>query len=282
MIIWGDKMKKKNKKRIIRLVIIILIFIIPIVSLLFMTDNKTIDFNEYDINYKENGDRITIMQLSDMHFPKCKVNTDLIIEKIKEENIDIIAITGDFIDGSAKVEDCGVIPFMEKISQFPNVYFVSGNHEIGNNEYDRLKISLIENNIKVLDNTYDEITIRDKKLSIMGLIDNTDYSTKYYEDLDSSSFKILLAHRPEKHYVYVSSFHEFNPDLMLCGHAHGGQVRFGNWSLVAPNQGFNPKYVSGIYGSQNKYMVVSRGIGNSILPWRINNKPEVPIVKVII
>jgi predicted MPP superfamily phosphohydrolase len=274
------KDKLKTKKKIYKLVILLVILLTPIFILLCMTDNKTLEFIEYDINHNENDETITVMQLSDMHFPKCKVNTNLIIDKIEEENVDIVAITGDFIDGSAKVENCGVIPFIEKLSKFPNVYFVSGNHELANSEYDKLRESLISNNIKILDNTFSEITIKNKKISIMGLIDNYDYYTKYFKGLNPSSYKILLAHRPEKFNVYVSSIHEFNPDLILSGHAHGGQVRFHDWSLIAPDQGFNPEYTSGIYSCHNMHMIVSRGIGNSILPWRINNKPEVPIIRI--
>ena len=272
-------MRAVNKKRI-WLRILLLLFSIPVLLILIMTDNRTLEFNEYEIDYNSNGEQISIMQLSDMHFPKCKVNTDLIIEKIEKENIDIVAITGDFIDSSANVETCGVIPFIEKLSKFQNVYFVSGNHEIANNEYDKLREKLELNNIRILENSFEEIIIRNKKVCVMGLEDNADYDTKYFEASNDSGFKLLLAHRPEKFYVYKSTFHSFNPQLVLSGHAHGGQVRFGDWSLIAPNQGFNPKFTTGIYESKKTKMFVSRGIGNSILPWRINNKPEAPIIKI--
>ena len=92
------------------------------------------------------------------------------------------------------------------------------------------------------------------------------------------SFKILLSHRPELFDVYV----DHSMDLVLSGHAHGGQFRipfFGG--LVAPNQGFFPKFDSGVYEQDNTKMVLSRGIGNSIIPIRINNPPEIVYIDLI-
>lgn len=66
-------------------------------------------------------------------------------------------------------------------------------------------------------------------------------------------------------------------DLLLAGHAHGGQFRlpFVREGLVAPGQVFFPKYTCGEYTSGDFSMIVSRGIGNSIIPVRIFNTPEV-------
>lgn len=69
-------------------------------------------------------------------------------------------------------------------------------------------------------------------------------------------------------------------DLALSGHAHGGQFRLPFvGGLVAPNQGLFPKYDSGLYTEGNTNMIVSRGIGNSILPFRFNNRPEVILIE---
>ena len=93
---------------------------------------------------------------------------------------------------------------------------------------------------------------------------------------ESNKYTILLSHRPELFGLYV----ENNIDLVLSGHAHGGQVRlpfFGG--LVAPNQGFFPKYFEGVYEKKQTKMIVSRGLGNSIFPLRVNNRPELVIVE---
>ena len=69
-------------------------------------------------------------------------------------------------------------------------------------------------------------------------------------------------------------------NLIFSGHAHGGQFRIPFiGGVVAPNQGVFPKYDAGIYSKGDTNMVVSRGVGNSIIPFRINNRPEVILIE---
>ena len=85
-------------------------------------------------------------------------------------------------------------------------------------------------------------------------------------------YTILLSHRPESFRLYVHC----GADLVFSGHAHGGQVRIPFvGGLVAPHQGFFPEYDSGLYREGGTSMLVSRGLGNSIIPLRINNRPEI-------
>lgn len=89
-------------------------------------------------------------------------------------------------------------------------------------------------------------------------------------------YNVLLSHRPE----FLEEYAEEQVDLVLSGHAHGGQVRLPFiGGLVAPNQGILPKYTAGLYEQQNTSMIVSRGLGNSIIPQRIFNRPEIVVVQ---
>ena len=93
---------------------------------------------------------------------------------------------------------------------------------------------------------------------------------------DNNNYMILLSHRPELFETYVCC----GVDLVLSGHTHGGQFRLPFIEgLVAPNQGLFPKYDSGLYTDRITNMVVSRGLGNSIIPFRFNNRPEVVLVE---
>ena len=87
-------------------------------------------------------------------------------------------------------------------------------------------------------------------------------------------YSILLSHRPEMLDVYAAA----GMDLVFSGHAHGGHVRLGGRSLFSPDQGFLPTYTHGVYKKDDTQMVVSRGLGNSSLPWRVNNPPHLPLL----
>lgn len=94
-------------------------------------------------------------------------------------------------------------------------------------------------------------------------------------DYNKDNYTILLSHRPELFEIYVDN----DINLVLTGHAHGGQIRIPFiGGLIAPNQGLFPKYTNGKIEQDDTTMIVSRGIGNSILPFRINNRPELVLI----
>ena len=142
-----------------------------------------------------------------------------------------------------------------------------------------------------MEDTRTEISIEGQSISLIGVNDpsfQTDYLFGDDEEVlnaklnelqaDGDGFTILLSHRPELFSTYV----DYNVDLVFSGHAHGGQFRLPFvGGLVAPNQGLFPEYDAGIYTEGNTNMVVSRGIGNSILPFRVNNRPEVIIIELV-
>ncbi len=134
-----------------------------------------------------------------------------------------------------------------------------------------------------------EYTIGNSSINLLGLQDpafisaNNIEDTKglgFYDSLkqwsSNDNFQILLSHRPELFDLYV----EHNIDLVFSGHAHGGQFRLPFiGGLVAPDQGVFPQYTSGSYNKNQTTMYVSRGLGNSIIPIRIFNRPEIVLVK---
>ena len=93
---------------------------------------------------------------------------------------------------------------------------------------------------------------------------------------EDDGYTLLLSHRPELFDAYVQA----GADLVFSGHLHGGQFRLPFiGGLVGPGQGLFPKYDAGMYTQQSTTMVVSRGLGNSIFPFRVNNRPELVIVE---
>jgi len=169
------------------------------------------------------------------------------------------------------------------------VYFVTGNHEWWAGTFDSLESKLNKLGVHVLRNTVRVIDNGRDRIHIIG-IDDPEISTKSFSDKElvektlkdsiqeikeDISFSVLLSHRPELFTLYS----HFNFDLVLVGHAHGGQFRIPIiGGVVAPNQGFFPKYYSGKYELNNTKMIVNRGLGNSIIPVRLFNRPQIVVV----
>lgn len=274
----------------ITIIFSIICLLLILCGIYFYFENTTLEVSTYQIatnkipnefnNYK-------IIQISDFHNNTSSKLTKKIVEKIKNQKPNIIVITGDLIDSTKTNVDIA-IDMIKEIIEIAPVYYVTGNHEARTNEYDNLKSQMIELGVKILENEAQEIQLNNSTINILGINDPSFY--KESDILDSKivknnmeniqynedNFTILLSHRPEVFKIYV----EKNIDLVFTGHAHGGQIRLPFiGGIIAPNQGTFPEYTDGIYREKDTTMVVSRGIGNSIIPFRVNNRPELMIVE---
>lgn len=227
--------------------------------------------------------KFKIAHISDLH--NRNITRDL-SDRVKEENPDIIAITGDLID-SNRTDIPQALDFIDRVKDKYPVYYVPGNHEGRSPHYLELKEALEKRNVVVLTDSWDTIDSPLGKLSICGFTDpeffrfSNSKKTTVGHRLDrirpSEHFKVLLAHRPD----LFSFYDDRGFDLVLSGHAHGGQVRLPLiGGLFAPNQGVFPKYSKGLYEGRTSKMIVSRGLGNSVFPLRIGNKPELVMVNI--
>lgn len=268
-----------------------MIFIISIL-IFFIWQNNDIIITE--IEYKNNKipmefHGFTIVQVSDLHNKRFGQGQKYLLNKIQVTNPDIILVTGDLIDRRKYDLDTAMI-FIEGAVEIAPVYYVSGNHEAWSGEYDTIREKLLQAKVKILDDSKIDLIKDDGKIELLGLSD-PDFLTSNYIDgtdigklqsnlermSDSSIFQILLCHRPELFHIYV----EEDIDLIFTGHAHGGQFRIPFLGgLVAPDQGLFPEYTSGIHSKDKTSMIVNRGLGNSIVPIRIFNRPE--IIKIVL
>ena len=280
-----------------KIIIPIIIFVAIIIGLIWEDNSLAITNIRYSnskIPDEFNGYKI--VQISDLHGKEFGKNQNRLISKIEKCNPDIIVITGDLVDARIDSLDTSM-EFVNRAIKIAPVYYVAGNHEASSGKYNEVKQKLIEANVIVLDNAEAKITKNGQSISIFGVLDPYFYNNNitnfyyYHEDSndaiqensilkglvsDDNSFKILLSHRPELMDVYA----ENGIDLVFAGHAHGGQIRIPFvGAIVAPNQGFFPKYTSGANVQDNITMVVSRGLGNSRFPLRVFNRPEIVVVE---
>lgn len=252
--------------------------------------NAALELNTYTISSRglpDAFDGYRIAQVSDLHNAEFGDGNQRLLDMLREAEPDMIAITGDLID-SRKTNIAVALAFAEEAVRIAPCYYVSGNHEARVLEYRELKAGLEAAGVTVLDDARVEIEISGKSITIIGVNDPSflaDYLTSDAAVMDrklselsseDASFTILLSHRPELFDAYAA--HEM--DLVLTGHAHGGQFRLPLiGGLIAPNQGLFPKYDDGLYSEGNTNMIVSRGLGNSIIPFRFNNRPEVVLIE---
>ena len=197
---------------------------------------------------------IKIGHLSDLHDSALSYKA---IEILKKEKPDVIVITGDMVDNDVE----RALDVLQKLRNIAPVYCVNGNHEDRKpSQYQKL-LAELPSDVKVLQHE----TINFRGIYFTGL------EEKYRETkIDiQRGYNILLAHHPEYFDTYIGY------DLVLCGHAHGGQVRI-PMGLYSPGQGIFPKYTKGLYNKSGTKMIVNRGIGGPVP--RINNPPEVGII----
>lgn len=252
--------------------------------------NTALEVTEYEIvsdRIPHSFDGFTIAQISDLHNAEIGEGNARLIDRLSRTEPDMIVITGDLID--SRETDVEIAHgFVRQAMTLAPVYYVSGNHEARVREYEDLKMGLAEAGAVVLENQKVQIVRDGEYITLMGIDDPSFREDYLFGDADSvarqtitdlqaesDGFTILLSHRPELFDLYV----ETKMDLVFSGHAHGGQFRLPLLGgLVAPNQGFFPEYDAGQFSQENTAMIVSRGVGNSIIPIRFNNRPEIVVV----
>lgn len=278
-------MRKKTKRKWIYFLsgIALLIFFFYFQNNSIVISNYTISSDKIPPNF--NGYKI--VQLSDLHSKSFGNDQKNLVKKIKNLEPDSIVFTGDLIDSYRYDEETSLI-LMERLVQIAPVYYVTGNHEWWSGKFDSLEDKLKIIGVQVMRNKTEEITIGTDKIQIIGIDDPANVEESYEEtgkteknitdliDIEGEDyFQILLSHRPEM----FSLYDKYGFDIVFSGHAHGGQFRIPFvGGLIAPDQGFFPEYTSGKYTSDNTTMIVNRGLGNSIIPIRIFNRPEIVVV----
>ena len=279
----------------IPIIIIISLIIIVLIIIYLYFENNAIQITNIDVkdqSIPNSFKNFKIVHISDLHNKEFGKSQKNVINKIKETNPDIIVITGDIIDSydtNVKIS----ADFINGISKIAPVYYVPGNHESRIlDDYISLKTQMQTAGVHVLENEFITISKGNDKINIIGMNDPSFEYLKLEGITDEeivvnnlsvltknlNGYTILLSHRPE----LIDTYASFNINLVFSGHAHGGQVRIPFvGGVIAPNQGLFPKYTSGLHEVKNTKMIISRGLGNSAFPFRINNRPEIVVANLI-
>lgn len=250
----------------------------------------------YSVESDKVSEPVRFVTLSDQHDHLFGDMNELLIEKVLECEPDLLFLDGDMINEDS--EDCDELcAFIEDIVGYMPVYFALGNHELAYMETHPELVEQLENaGAVVLDQTYTDIEVKGQKIRIGGLYnfafaldgyDSTNPETmdpdlyKFLADFqDTDTYKIMLAHRPES-FILGEAPITWNIDLVVSGHAHGGQVVLPLLGpLWAPEQGYFPECVKGIHEYETLTMAVTSGLSSEwqLVP-RFNNPPEVMLIE---
>ena len=241
--------------------------------------NTALEVNTFPIESEKlpaSFDGFRIAQVSDLHNAGFWQD---VAEELRQIQPDIIVLTGDLID-SGRTDVDAALAFAGQVAQIAPCYFVSGNHEAWSpGHWEKLREGLKQSGIVLLENERVRLELGGEHVTLLGLSDPAfggDHTRILGELAAGEGYRILLSHRPERMKLYA----EAGVDLVFSGHAHGGQFRIPFLGgVIAPDQGLFPEYDSGLYEQDGTAMLVSRGIGNSIIPLRICNRPEILVAQ---
>lgn len=235
-------------------------------------------------------DGFVLCQVSDVHNEARGEGNAALLRALREAAPDLICITGDFLD-SRRTDLDFALELAGQLAEIAPAVYVTGNHEARRMDLSALEAGLAARGVQVLRDDWTPLARGGEEIALLGLDDpgfaaGEDWTLA--EGLDQTQarlsallaqagdrFSLVLSHRPE----LLPAYAEAGADLVLSGHAHGGQVRLpGIGGLFAPGQGILPRLTSGVHARGETRLVVSRGLGNSAFPLRVFNPPEIVTV----
>lgn len=244
--------------------------------------------------YAEHSEKIAsgvrIALISDHHSSNYGKDQQELMQAIRTQQSDLIVLTGDIFDDAPPHDNA--LTLLQQIGAEYPCFYAAGNHEFWSGEINVLKEKIRACGITVLEGSGERVRIKGQELYICGVDDPEcskhtgegidDWDTQLQrcrEGLPQGIYSILLSHRPE----LVAQYQNSGFDLVLAGHAHGGQVRIPGIlnGLFSPGEGFFPKYAGGRYELEGGVtMIVSRGLAKSALP-RVFNPPELAVIELL-
>ena len=213
-----------------------------------------------------------IAVVADVHLPDQIVDIPSLLRLLQMQRPDAIFLPGDLTNSYTDFDAKGLRRLARELTAIAPCFAVPGNHEQRLGRERAYRKILTACGVRYMSDSYADWRKGGATLRLYGMGEQPPAPLT----VDNQP-AIALAHRPEYFRDYCSA----GWNLVICGHAHGGHMRLGNKSLFSPDQGFLPTYTHGVYKKGDTQMVVSRGLGNSSIPWRVNNPPHLPILILI-
>ena len=234
---------------------------------------------------------VRLLLLTDLHSTVHGREQQALIDLVRAQAPDAVLLSGDIADD--EVPHRGTELLLEAGAGGYACFYVTGNHEFWAEDTEEILEMFRRYGVTVLAGTWSDLTVRGQTIRIFGVDDPEGFEAAPGEavpagwleqwetcraGLEEGTFSVLLSHRPELTELYRGS----GFDLVVSGHAHGGQVRVPLLlnGLYAPNQGFFPQYAGGLYDLDGTALAVSRGLSISRLP-RVFNPPEAVVIDLV-
>ncbi|HWR23416.1 MAG TPA: metallophosphoesterase [Feifaniaceae bacterium] len=239
----------------------------------------------YAVRSKKISAPVTLAVIADLHSCRYGEKGEALLRLLEEAGTDLVLLVGDIIEDSLPWEN-GLTTVREFSRKFP-CYYVSGNHEYRTGDIEGVKAKLRARNVTVLEGTAARVRVKGQLIQLSGIDDacigekQTEAQLAAAGGFDARRYAVLLAHHPER----IGQYLPYKYDLIVCGHAHGGQVRIPflvPQGLFAPNQGIFPRYTGGRWNMGETDFVVSRGLAKEIPRFpRIYNRPELVFITLL-
>jgi predicted MPP superfamily phosphohydrolase len=281
-------MIKKILHFLVRLLLILLLMALVLGSILLynLQMNKSFITTFYTVTVDKPVEDLRIVLLSDLHLSEYGTDNADLVQKVRNLAPDLIAVAGD-MDIDTNPDYSLVLSLMRQLVDIAPVYYAPGNHEWAAryaNGCDTIFDDIEATGVHWMNGTYEDAVINGKKLRIGGFFEWPRAQLDGPKGLGEvwAALRVLTGPLPYLvcPEVLDTSLADEKFDLVLSGHAHGGQVRIGGHGLWSTSQGFLPKYTSGVNQMGESQVVISRGLGDSEPYPRIFNQPELVVVDV--
>ena len=220
---------------------------------------------------------LRILHISDLHLENISISPEQLYEKVKTQPIDLIALTGDFLDRKRSIPKLhSYLQVLKKLNPSFGMYAVLGNHDyvLRSTDLQQLKNMLIQNDVKLLQNENDMIDIDGVSLNIIGIDDFSTNRSDLVESYDGleEGYNLVITHDPN----VVLAMHNYHFDYLLSGHFHGGQIHWPKpYHLVKMGKLVRMNMVKGLHSYKEKQFYISEGLGQTGVNIRIGSRPEI-------